>query len=255
MRVLGGLANRSHLLAKFTAPPVLALSLLGLAAGQSAPRLALSTPAAVTHNLPGGKVGHLWKVLLTNNYHAVVTAYAIRYNGGLTGHGGVRWDDALPGGTLVPALPPGQTASITLPEMGVAPPDVENTAVIYADGATAGEPTVVSHFLMVRSVFLAELPPTIARLNAMAADPGADRNLAIAYFQHREENERRLMSDAVAGPRLTRVAGAVVANLTHNTRNSVPEIAGALARLLTQWRGQLSGSLPKLAVVAFPTTE
>ena len=231
------------------------LLLFAITARGQAPRLAISSPTLVSHQTAHGAT-HLWQVLLTNHARSAVTAYAITYDGGLPqqgGHGGLRWDDSVPGSAgLHPALPPGGTAPIFLPARGATPPVVENTAVIYADGTTAGDPAVLAHFLKVRAVYLAELPQTISRLQAIAADPGADRAAVLAHFQQQETAEKQSMQDTVLGPRLPRVAGTVVVNLNHSPGSSVQSVASTVSRMLQKLLVQLQQSRPAPEAVTFP---
>lgn len=226
-----------------------------LSAGQgTAPLLACSAPALVTRNTPRGPVS-TWKVEITNRYRYPVTAYGIEFS--YAGRpGGGKYDDSIPGNEgLRPPLPPGGSAAIFLPGKNPTPPTVVNTGVIYADGATGGDPAVIAHFLRVRAVFLAEMPSTIERLQAIAADPGADLSSVVAHFQQQEQEAETLIRSQETLPKLhvaPRVAGSIVANFrVPNVR--IQDSAAAMARIFTKWKVQLDESQPKLPTVAFVT--
>ncbi|MGN6592621.1 MAG: hypothetical protein ACTHJX_06975 [Terriglobales bacterium] len=131
---------------------------------------------------------------------------------------------------------------IVLPESDGA---VTNLAVIYADGASAGRADVIAHLLRARQYYLAELPGVVARLHAVAADPGADRVALLADFQARVAGARGVLNDGVL-PTTDRVTATVATTLRRHPSQNLQATANALAVLLFRWQEQLQASLPKL---------
>lgn len=229
------------------------VSLLALATASvaQAPLLGVSVPTPVVRQLPSGRTSHTWKVLLTNNYSSPVTAYAITFQSGARPGG--RYDDSIPGTEgLQPSLPPGATASVIVPGSGTTPPVVESVGVIYADGATAGQPDVINHFLTARAILVSELPQTIARLQAISADPGADRASVVAHFQQQEAAEKNLLADGSKAHVPPRIAGSVLATMSNSPQQSMQASAAALAQSFSRWLNQLEQSKPKLQTISFP---
>lgn len=221
--------------------PVALLTLfLATAAVGQAPLLQVSAATEVAHG---------WRVLLTNNYTSAVTAYALRTPGGA-----VKWEDSIPGDLgLRPQLSPHGTGSVFVPGGSSNPAIVENTAVIYADGTSAGDPSVVAEFLHIRTLFLAEIPGAIARLEAAAADPGATRSLLVGEFHQQAQSNLPALRNGMAGPVSDRVSDDVAATLADPNNRDLQETAGSLAATLTRWRQQLKQSLPRLQTASPPT--
>lgn len=192
------------------------------------------------------EVAHGWQVTLTNDYKSAVTAYALTTSGGAT-----KWADSIPGDLgLRPSLPPQSTASIFVPGNLASAPVVRNTAVIYADGATAGDPVVIAEFLHIRAFFLAEIPAAIARMQAVAADPGATRSTLVAEFRQQAQANLPALHNGVAGPISDHVSQDIAETLADPANRSLQGAAGSLAATLTRWRHQLEQSLPRLKLAA-----
>lgn len=216
--------------------PTLLLMVLAVAASAAFAQTPLLHVSAAT------QVAHGWCVLLTNNYTSAVTAYAVK-----TSDGAIKWDDSIPGDlSLRPPLPPRATASIFVPASPAKAPVVQNTAVIYADGATAGNPAIVAEFLHVRAFFLAELPQAIARMQAVAADPGAVRSDLAGEFRQQAQANLPALRNGTAGPARDRVSDDIAATIEDPRNLDLQATAGSLAVTLARWQRQLEQSLPRL---------
>ncbi|TAN24604.1 MAG: hypothetical protein EPN33_02235 [Acidobacteria bacterium] len=226
-------------------------------AGAPVPLLQISTPVATTIRGPNGRQIHFWKVLITNRYHAPATAYAVSYVTRLPfgfSSQGSRWFDAIPGIHLMPPLAPRAQVPLTVPWHSGRVPAVTDRCVIYADGAVAGNLSLVGHFMSARAVFLAELPSTIARLQSIAGGSGGNRGAAVRYFERQSVVERRVLSTFDPKGRHprppARIALSVVATLTYS-QHDMEAAAGVLAQTMTTWRSQLAASRPRLPQIAF----
>ncbi|HUX67359.1 MAG TPA: hypothetical protein VMV31_07710 [Terriglobales bacterium] len=213
----------------------------GFSLGQ-APVLAVSS--AVT-------AGLRWGVTVTNTYSAPVTAFAIeagrKGDYGVIGHR-ILWRDlVLSGAKLEIGLPPGASTFVTLGAGGPGGIAVRNTAVIYADGTTAGDPAIIAHFLHARQQFLAELPPTIALLRAASNDPGASRASLAGEFEKRQSAGAAALVDSSGMHSSDGVSLSVLATLK-DTSQSVQSEAYGLVQNFTAWQAKLEASLPKLKV-------
>lgn len=191
---------------------------------------------------------------LTNTYAAAVTAYALQLGSSLgPGGGGVKWVDSIPGDHgLRPPLPPGTSAPVFVPGRGSQPPDLTNTAVIYADGASAGDPAIVARLVKVREFFLAEIPAAIARLRTAAADPSSDRMALVSACRQQAEENLATLRAGSAGPVSDRINENIAATLANPANTEVQATAAALVAALVRWQTQLQNSLPKLKSAAPP---
>lgn len=222
------------------------------------PPLRISAPVPMSLHAPNGTLIRFWKVLLTNDYHAPATAYAVSYVTHLPlgfSSRGSRWFDALPSVRLTPPLAPAASVSLTVPWHGGRIPVVTDRCVIYADGAVAGNLNLVGHFMSARAVFLAELHSLVARLQTIAQRPGANRATIVSEFRRQaviEERALQIFDPKGIHPRSpARVAESVLATYTHSQRN-VQDIATVLARTMTDWQVQLASSRPRLPEIAVP---
>lgn len=237
---------------------VLAILLVcfGSYAFAQAPLLAIATPIKMTRTLPNGRSYGYWLVPVTNNYHAAVTALAIDFNGHVPGRGILDFRDSIPNpDPLFPALGPFATATIQVPARGSAPPVAVNKAVIYADGATAGDAKIIAHFLLARALTLAAIPPTVARLSAIAADPGADRGAVVVHFQRQESIVRDVLKrDGYPWGNNAPVADMVWSNVKYRPKDNLQQMAAHLGGIFQKWRIKLETSKPKLATIPFPAS-
>lgn len=213
----------------------------GVAAAGQAPVLSLSEPMAA---------GAYWGVTLTNNYSAAVTAYAVEMGTpGVNARGHrIAWRDAVSSeADLHLGLGPGQTVFLRLGK-GVppVPAQIHNTAVIYADGTTAGSAPMVQHFLRTRQQFLSELPGAIQILRGAGSDPGTSASLLSAEFQRRRATAEAAMNDGVLHES-DGVSGSVIATLQNHPGQNVQATASAIARRFTLWQAKLAASLPRLS--------
>lgn len=215
------------------------VALLAAAAMAQAPLLQVS---------PAQMGRHGWEVTITNRYTQPATAFAIQI-GAVTADQhrvrGLHWEDAIPGNhpeRIV--LQPGASRSIHLGSPQWPAPEYTSVAVVYADGATAGDPAVLRHILKVRQAELADLPQAIAILDGANGDAAAVRASLLATFEQRETAGKAAVNDGVIAP-MDRVCGSVVGTMQNDTNEDPLLQAAALRQEFQRWQQQLASSLPK----------
>ncbi|MGH9393723.1 MAG: hypothetical protein ACRD1E_06090 [Terriglobales bacterium] len=174
-------------------------------AGQAAPLALTSGPA------PGKPGTQLWT--LTNTYSAAATEWVIGTSAPLKDGENCKRPDpqqygncirsvvhtsALPG--LNPAQLIGPRASRMLPmPAGI---QLRNLAVIYADGASAGDPAMVGEMLAARQILLNGLRDAVRVLQDAAVEPNTDYRRVLETFKERSQALANSVKDAArqAGP-------------------------------------------------------
>lgn len=219
---------------------ILWLAAAGLAFGQ-APLLTTTAQA-----LPQG-----WGARLSNVYSAAATAYIIQMTYSTNGNDrkATHWADAIPGPEPSRiAIAPGASRVLPMGSLRWANVAYQVLAVIYADGATAGDAQYVRHLLLVRRAILGDLAEVVPRLSAVASDANADRSSLVAEFQQRAALGRAAVDDHVLHHPVDRVCQTVLVNFENTTQHpNVQRAAAALGSLFTRWQAQLEASRPQLA--------
>lgn len=229
------------------------LALISLATAAQAPLLSASRPAET----PNG-----WQVTLTNRYSVPVTAFVLdARTGAAAEHPGFllarRIDDGVPGPAQSAIhLGPQQSLNIRLGNDGNWGGAVASApAVIYADGATAGDPVLITHILLVRQAEATDITRVLPLLEKAGIDPELEQDLPalITEFENRAATHAAAMRDGVLHHNADRVCLSIVATLTHETNRETPQQAiRALRVMLTRWLNQLKASKPALAPPAGP---
>lgn len=128
--------------------------------------------------------GNRYDVDITNTRSVPATAVAVEIL--RKGSAGWNWSDTL----SFPGSVPGQDLQPGLTRRVFGGPNVTgfHAAVIYADGVTAGDPGVISRFILVRAAELADLRQVVPILQAAVDDPLPDRGALAAQFQQRAQD-------------------------------------------------------------------
>lgn len=192
-----------------------------------------------------------WVALITNNHNAAVTSFVLRMTYWRDGQGPFRalhWEDAVPGPVVSRmALAPGATRSLRMGGPGFTSVSYENVAVIYADGATAGDSAFVSHIIRARQLELADLREVMPLLARAATDPSSTRASLADAFAPRVATGKRALEDHVLPP-ADRVCQTVMINLQQPPDASMPLTRQLqdISRVFARWQAQLVASRPAL---------
>lgn len=226
----------------FSAKLAVGLSVLSVAVLGQAPLLQVSAPQAGPHG---------WQVVVTNNYSARATAFVIDLDTSSVPHKGPgpparHAEDSIPG----PAqsrlgLDPGTSRII-----GFGPPKWEdisytNSAVVYADGATAGDSDLVGHILKLRQFEVADIEGVMPILAAAGANSSLDVTALITTFSDRKHQHELAFRDGLLPPS-DRICGSVLVNLQHPLSPSPAATISGVQSLLVHWLAELDASKPVL---------
>lgn len=197
--------------------------------------------------------GGAWQVTVANVYKSPVTAFEMVFVGG----GGVlpgqplarRTEDSIPG----PAksrmgLAPGESRVLTVGNARWQDVTAENTAVIYADGATAGLPAVVTQLISTRQREEADIIEVLPMLTASMRDSSIAQPAKVQALLQ-TFNQRRLAHTLAAQGGLShvtdRVCASVVATLRDMKRQTPQQSLWALHEMFSRWLTQLQQVQPQ----------
>lgn len=210
---------------------VLFVALQAAALGQ-APLLRVSAP----------KVGpHGWQVTLTNIYTAPATAYWVDLTGG--GPPGLppnrplarHWTDAVPGpANYRLAIAPGGSRVLPMGNRNWRDIVYINAAVIYSDGAAAGDPAIIARFERIRAAAAADLVQALALLSQAQAD-GTKRSALAQVFTARAAAHMSALQDGIA-----HVDDRVCRSAATNLARSDQDRAAGFEGLEAMFRARLS---------------
>jgi len=205
-----------------------------------------------------------WQVTITNSYSAPVTAFALYLNGEADSPGhqpksgplAKHFEDAIPGPVASRiALAPGQSRIFRMGETRWQSVSFTNPAVIYADGASAGDAAVVAHFLRLRRAEAADITDVLAVLKAAQPDISVAPDVAALTqtFTQRRAAHEAVLKDGIQARPPDRVCGSVLVTLRNFPGHESPQAAMyALSAMFTRWLAQLQTSKPAVAGVAGP---
>jgi hypothetical protein len=195
-----------HHLARRLVRTSLSVFLLAAALAAQAPLLGVASSPA-----PGKPNLQRWT--LTNNYSAAATEWVFGLSVALKeGQSCKRPDPQLYGNCIratihtsaLPALKPEDLIAPHADRMLPLPagPQLRILAVIYADGASAGDAAMVAEMLAARQVMLHALQDAVPMLQSAGADANADYRRLLETFQERSQQYRNAVKDAArqSGP-------------------------------------------------------
>lgn len=217
----------------------IAVGVLGAAmcVGQ-APLLKLSAPQLGPHG---------WQLTVTNSYSAPATAYWIDLYGEQTTRSrplARHWTDAVPGpANYRLAILPGKSRVIAFGNKNKTNIAYTDAAVLYADGATAGNLAIIARFERIRRAELADLTDALNLLTKAQSD-GTSRAELAQTFRALATAHAAILKDGLAHAD-DRVCMSAVANL-ERTDQDRPTAFQGLRIMFTHWLSQLRASKPFL---------
>lgn len=223
----------------FLAQVSVAVLLFSAALAAQVPLLKFSAPQAGPHG---------WQVTVTNTYTAAATAYWINLFGEGPPNGlplAKHWADAVPGPPVDRlSIPAGQSRLLSFGNRRWQDVAYKNVAVIYADGATAGDSVAITRFERIRAAEAADLQSALAIL-AQAQANGTPRKVLAQAFEARATAHAAALRDA-QGHVTDRVCKTAASNLERADQSRADAFQG-LRVVFTRWLDQLQASKPALA--------
>jgi hypothetical protein len=220
-----------------------------------APLLQLSAPQSTAMG---------WQVTVKNLYNQPATAFVLSMTSPERAlPGGLplarETEDAIPGrgGTQL-GIAAGASKTVRLGGRRFTSVAYQIEAVIYADGRSAGQPSVVARLLQVRRAELDDINAVLPALQRAQADPqlAADIPGVVQEFRARADAHAKSLSGASGALRLHTgdyVCDLVWTNLNRPTPGVPPSTELAVIEsVLTQWRSLLAASKPDLAALTGP---